>query len=114
MPAPTRPNYFQSQFLVVRDFEDEQKYHKESLWRHTHLLHEWGVVRDGLQVKKTGADFVITTGSAIDSLGREISLETESPLAGADVQAARQGAAQDVYVTIAFNEVPSTEKEDQY
>ena len=76
MAAPKRPNYFQSQFLIVRDFEDEQKYHEESLRRHNRLLHEWGVVRDGLQVTKSGDNFSISAGSAIDSLGREIILDT--------------------------------------
>ncbi len=56
MPAPKRPNYFQSQFLVVRDFVDEQAYHDEMLRRHNRLMHDWGVVRDGLKVTSTGTN----------------------------------------------------------
>ena len=117
MPAPKRPNYFQSQFLVVRDFRDEQFYHQEMLRRHNQLMHDWGVIRDGLQVTKTGNDLQVATGSAIDSLGREIVLD-EPPrtvLAG-DVNAARQTAPadKDVFITIAFNEVDSDVADDKY
>jgi len=118
MTAPKRPNYFQSQFLVVRDFQDEQFYHEELVRRHNLLMHEWGVVREGLKIKKANdnVNFVIEAGSAIDSYGREISLETPRTLNAAEVQAARQaaGAGQDVYVTIAFNEVDSSEPDDKY
>ena len=113
--APKRPNYFQSQFLVVRDFKDEQRYHEESLRRHNRLMHIWGV-RDGLQVTASGGNFVVSAGSAIDSLGREIILETERTITAAQVQAARasSGAGTDVDVTIEFQEVKSTDKDDQY
>ncbi len=117
MSAPKRPNYFQSQFLVVRDFQDEQTYHEDSLRNHNRLMHEWGVVRDGLQVTKStsGDSFSISAGSAIDSFGREIVLEPSRTLTAADVQAARQAAGgQDVYVTIAFQEVNSSEPADKY
>ncbi len=115
MSAPKRPIYFKSQFLVVRDFQDEQKYHEESLRNHNCLLHEWGVVRDGLRVTKSGDNFVISPGSAIDSLGREISLEASRTLSAADVQAARQSTGQqDVSITIAFDEANSTESADKY
>src|SRR5689334_9239061 len=75
--TPMRPHYFKSQFLVLRDFADEQTFHTEMLRRHNRGLHGWGVVRDGLQVTpspdKTG--LLITPGSAIDSSGREIVLD---------------------------------------
>jgi hypothetical protein len=118
MPAPKRPNYFQSQFLVVRDFQDEQTYHEEMLRRHNRLMHEWGVVRDGLQVRSAGDDLKIETGSAIDALGREIVLEDPrgGKLTLADLTAARQaaGAGQDVSITIAFQEVDSPAADDKY
>lgn len=116
MAAPKRPNYFQSQFLVVRDFQDEQSYHRESLQRHNRLLHEWGVIREGLQVTKPDNNYSISPGSAIDSSGNEIILDTARALTAADVQAARQasGAGQDVYVTIAFQEVDSSDAADKY
>jgi hypothetical protein len=125
MPAPKRPNYFQSQFLVVRDFKDEQAYHEEMLRRHNRLMHDWGVVRDGLQVTKPakpGDNFTISAGSAIDSLGREIVLEPkidsvpQTWALGADkVQAARDTAgSQDVSITIAFQETDSDDPLDKY
>ena len=115
---PKRPNYFQAQFLVVRDFEDEQSYHREMLKRHNRNLHEWGVVRDGLSVTKTGdnQNLSISPGSAIDSLGREIVLEAAQLLSLDKVRAASQaaGPAQDVAITIAFRETDSTAPEDKY
>src|ERR1041384_4544133 len=113
--APKRPNYFQSQFLVVRDFMDEQSYHEESLRRHNRLMHIWGV-RDGLQVTASGENFVVSAGSAIDSLGREIILESEHTITAAQCKTAREatGAGTDVDVTIEFQEVKSTDKDDQY
>lgn len=117
MPAPKRPNYFQSQFLVVRDFQDEQRYHAESLQRHNLLMHDWGVVRDGLQVTKSGDNYVVTPGSAIDSLGREIVLDDkdkdERTITAAKVQQAR-GTDPYVSVTIKFKEVPSKDQDDKY
>ena len=113
--APKRPHYFQSQFLVVRDFEDEQKYHEQSLQQHIRSMHDWGVVRDGLKVKKSGSDVVIDPGSAIDSLGREIILDISQTLTAAEIQAARPATgAQDVFVTIAFHEKESGAPEDKY
>jgi len=117
MAAPKRPHYFNSQFLIVRDFQDEQTYHDELLRRHNHLMHEWGVVR-GLEVKKStdNASFVIETGSAIDCSGREIILDTLGTLSANDVQTARQaaGTGQDIFVTIVFREEDSTEADDKY
>ena len=118
MAAPKRPNYFQSQFLVVRDFEDEQAYHEEMLRRHNRLMHEWGVVRDGLQVNKprTGDNLTISSGSAIDSLGREIVLEADASVSSGELQAARvaAGPGKDISITIAFNEINSNDAADKY
>ena len=115
---PKRPNYFQAQFLIVRDFDDEQTYHKEMRRRHNRDLHEWGVVRDGLTVTKTGdnQNLSISPGAAIDSLGREIVLEEAQLLSIDKVRAASQaaGQAQDVAITIAFREVDSNAPEDKY
>lgn len=114
MPAPKRPNYFQSQFLVVRDFQDEQRYHAESLQRHNRLMHEWGV-RDGLQVTKSGDNYVVTPGSAIDRLGREIVLDDKDTrtITAAKVQEVR-GTDPYVSVTIKFKEAPSKDQDDKY
>src|ERR1041384_1678899 len=116
MAAPKRPHYFNSQFLIVRDFQEEQTYHDELLRRHNRLMHEWGVV-EGLEVKKSdNASFVIEAGSAIDRDGHEIILDTRRTLTAAEIQTTRQaaGAGQDILVTIAFNEDDSSEPDDQY
>jgi hypothetical protein len=107
--APKRPKYFQSQFLIVRDFEAEQTYHREMLSRHNSLMHDWGVVRDGLVVTRTDTGFKISPGSAIDNLGQEIILESEYTPASDQVP-----AGQDVFITIAFDEKPSGDSLDKY
>lgn len=121
MPAPKRPNYFQSQFLIVRDFQDEQTYHAEMRQLHNLTMHDWGVVRDGLQVTRSGNDYVISRGSAIDSLGQEIVLDDPpdgklNQVSQAAVVAAQTdaGAGQDVLITITFREVNSKDTEDLY
>ncbi|HXI24691.1 MAG TPA: tail fiber domain-containing protein [Pyrinomonadaceae bacterium] len=138
--TPTkRPHYFKSQFLVLRDFEDEQAYHEEMLRLHNRGLHSWGVVQDGLQVDP-GMILGIHPGTAIDSLGREIVVEKGGELLflkanGTDtlsmewddtkslfkapqdaVQAAvtATGSTTDVYITITFNEILSDDPEDKY
>src|SRR6185312_2905147 len=117
MAAPKRPHYFNSQFLIVRDFQDEQTYHDELLRRHNRLMHGWGVVH-GLEVKKAddNVNYVIEPGSAIDSEGREIILDTRRTMNTTEVQIARQaaGAGQDVLVTIAFQEDDSSAADDKY
>jgi hypothetical protein len=117
MAAPKRPHYFNSQFLIVRDFQDEQAYHDELLRRHNRLMHGWGVAH-GLEVKKAddNVNYVIEPGSAIDSEGREIILDTRRTMNTTEVQIARQaaGASQDILVTIAFQEDDSSAAEDKY
>src|SRR4051812_33140833 len=67
-----RPNYFTSQFLIDRDFNDEQTYHLASRRRHNRVQHTPGVV-DGLDVTRVSATQVqVSSGTAIDSSGREI------------------------------------------
>ncbi|NES46572.1 hypothetical protein [Moorena sp. SIO2C4] len=67
-----RPNYFTAQFLVEKDFNDEQAYHRDMRLRHNRLLHNWGVVA-GLEVTKTGdKKIAVSEGMAIDKDGREI------------------------------------------
>ena len=70
-----RLNYFNYQFLVDRDFEDEQAYHLQMRRRHNRQMHTPGVA-DGLTVTKVAANQVrISPGTAIDPDGREIVLE---------------------------------------
>jgi hypothetical protein len=70
-----RPNYFNYQFLVEKDFDDEQAYHLQLRRRHNRQLHTPGVA-DGLTVTKAAPNQVrIGAGTAIDRDGREIALE---------------------------------------
>ncbi len=72
-----RPNYFRAQFLVEKDFQDEQAYHRTMRQQHLLALHSWGVVGDGLSVTRTaGSDrnITISPGFAVDQKGQEIIL----------------------------------------
>ena len=71
-----RLNYFNSQFLVEKDFNDEQAYHLGMRRRHNRTLHTWGVADGGLSVTKTsdGKGVSIGLGMAIDRDGQEIVL----------------------------------------
>ena len=70
-----RPNYFTSQFLVEKDFNDEQAYHVNMRRRHNRLLHAFGVA-DGLLVTRAGPTSVLVSpGTAVDRDGREIVLQ---------------------------------------
>src|SRR5512143_1280417 len=96
-----RPNYFTSQFLVEKDFNDEQSYHLNSRRRHNRVLHSSGVV-DGLGVTfVVGTQITVVAATAIDKDGREIVL--------ADPQvytlAPRGIGGRDVYLTIAYQEL---------
>lgn len=103
-----RLNYFDGQFLRARDFSDEQTYHIGMRQKHNSLLHSWGIA-DGLfpSADKGAIQVKVSVGFAIDSLGREIELDSEAasddltPLAG-----------KSTFLTIRWNEVdadPTTE-----
>jgi len=103
-----RLNYFDGQFLRARDFSDEQTYHIGMRQKHNSLLHSWGIA-DGLfpSADKGAMQVKVSVGFAIDSLGREIQLDSEAasddltPLAG-----------KSTFLTIRWNEVdadPTTE-----
>jgi hypothetical protein len=94
-----RPNYFTSQFLVEKDFNDEQAYHVGMRRRLNRVLHASGVA-DGLTVSRVSATQVrVSSGTAIDRQGREIALEDPRTYtlstAGNDL---------DVYLTISYGE----------
>src|SRR5512143_1779788 len=95
-----RPNYFTSQFLVEKDFDDEQAYHLNARRRHNRLLHTSGVVAN-LDVTRVGARQVqVSAGTAIDNNGREIVLN--DPV----VYTLGTGSSgSDVYLTIAYQEL---------
>jgi len=67
-----RLNYFKGQFLKVKDFKEEQKYHMGVLQRHHKDLHTWGIVH-GLTINNyDGRNIDISPGVAIDKEGRFI------------------------------------------
>jgi hypothetical protein len=94
-----RLNYFTYQFLVEKDFDDEQDYHLQMRRRHNRAMHTAGVA-SGLEITRTGPSQVrIAPGTAIDRDGREIVIDdarTYSLLTG--------GNNQDVFLTIAYHE----------
>ncbi|MDF0676186.1 MAG: hypothetical protein P0120_17900 [Nitrospira sp.] len=96
-----RLNYFTSQFLVEKDFTDEQGYHMNMRRRHNQLLHTWGIADGGLQVTKSADKIIgISSGMAIDKDGRElVLLDAQSK----DLTAF--GSNADVYITAKYEEV---------
>lgn len=100
MPEVKRLNYFTSQFLVEKDFKDEQAYHVEMRRRHNQALHLFGIAK-GLEVSKTGDRQVsVSPGVAIDKDGREIVLSADAP-----VDLTRFGANATVFLTLQYQEV---------
>lgn len=94
-----RLNYFNSQFLVERDFLDEQSYHITMRRLHNRALRSWGVV-NGLNVTKSGDRQVsISPGLAVDNAGREI------VVLGTQTHAFSPTAASvDLYLTLAYRD----------
>ena len=93
-----RLHYFNDQFLKEEDFTDEQEYHLTMRRRHNRLLHTPGIA-DGLKVRKTGAQEVkVTSGTALDSNGREMILVEDRNLSlASDLR-----TNSTVYVTITY------------
>jgi len=76
--AVKRLHFYDQQFLVEADFTDEQKYHVGMRRRLNTLLHTFGIAH-GLDVVRSGERQVtVTAGAAVDSLGRELILETNA------------------------------------
>ena len=100
-----RMRYFDQQLLVLKDFTDEQDYHREMRRRHNQALHTTGVA-SGLDVTKTGAkEVTVTAGMAIDSQGQEIVLDvdTKIDLSNATLFPPNSSAL----VTISFDSTPT-------
>ncbi len=82
VPQLARNHYFTGKLLVLRDFDDEQRYFIGKDRRHNQRLHGWGTVC-GLKVKQHPQDgcrdrwVIVEPGSAIDCCGREIIVEHE-------------------------------------
>lgn len=70
-----RLNYFDGQFLIDRDFIDEQRYHIDRQRRHNRLLHVAGIA-GGLLVSEgdSPGQVIVSPGTAIDEEGRQIVL----------------------------------------
>jgi len=78
IPIGQRPNYYDGQLLLARDFLDEQGYHIDAQRRHNLVMHDWGVVR-GLAIARAQDRSVrIAPGAAIDASGNEIRLDESS------------------------------------
>lgn len=102
-----RPNYFTAQFLVDKDFNDEQAYHLTFRRRHNRVSHTFGIA-DGLDVSVLdSANVVIAKGTAFDLNGNEIVFNdpVTYPLK-------THGNGQVVYLTVAYQDV--TDQADAY
>jgi hypothetical protein len=94
-----RLNYFTNQFLLEKDFDDEQAYHVQMRRKHNSLLHTPGIA-DGLAVSfLDGGHVHITAGTAIDSTGREIVLA-----AAVDYQMSIHTANAQLFLAIGYHE----------
>ena len=76
----TRPRYFSGRLLTASDFQEEQDYTRETMWRHNLCLHHAGIAK-GLRVtldadaaSGEGFAIVVSPGCAIDSTGHELCL----------------------------------------
>ena len=95
-----RVNYFTHQFLVEKDFDDEQDYHIDMRRRHNRVNHSWGVA-EGLDVTKTeNKKVTISPGTSIDKDGQEIVLLEPLP-----VDLTAFGSNTYVYLSISYQEV---------
>ncbi|MFP2925255.1 hypothetical protein ACLESO_08555 [Pyxidicoccus sp. 3LG] len=108
--ALSRLRYFNGQFLLEKDFTDQQRYHINRQELHHGLLHVWGIA-EGLSVSlKEGepAKLVVAPGAAVDASGRQI-------LLGAAKEVGTEGVVggQSHYVVIAFDEEESHLSEGQ-
>jgi hypothetical protein len=104
MDEVKRLNYFNSQFLVAKDFNDEQAYHRNLRRLHNQLLHTWGIAT-GLEVKPVSGNsrqISVTPGVAIDKEGREIVLPDNPPPANIDLTPA--GLATSLTIAIAYQD----------
>ena len=68
--AARRPNYFDGRLITAADLRQDQEYHRGMRYLQNRAL-GWGIV-EGLDVSATAAGITISTGFAIDVLGREI------------------------------------------
>lgn len=104
MDEVKRLNYFNSQFLIDKDFNDEQAYHRNLRYLRNRLANSWGIAT-GLQINPVIGNprqLSITPGVAIDSQGREIILPDNPAPASIDLTPA--GAVTSITVAIAYQD----------
>jgi hypothetical protein len=103
MPEIKRPNYFNSQFLQEKDFQEEQAYHIKMRRLLNQRLYNWGIAY-GLEVQRvSNSEVSIASGMAIDREGREIFLAIDPPPTNYNLSSFTGNAV--VYLTIAYDEV---------
>ncbi|NJM47380.1 MAG: hypothetical protein HC860_15475 [Alkalinema sp. RU_4_3] len=103
MPEVKRPNYFNSQFLQEKDFQDEQAYHIKMRRLLNQRLYNWGIAY-GLEVQRvSNSEISIAPGMAIDREGREIFLSNDPPPTNYNLSSFTGNSV--VYLTIAYDEV---------
>jgi hypothetical protein len=71
-----RPNYYNGQLLVEKDFLAEQSYHINARRRHNQKLHGNGVVHGLEVVRRSDTSVTVQPGYAIDHSGQDIFLES--------------------------------------
>jgi hypothetical protein len=104
-----RTNYYDSKFLVEKDFNDEQNYHMDMRRRHNRVLHTAGIAT-GLNVTQTLARQVsISAGTAIDVNGREVVLLDPKTF---DLPTFPPGTTA-VFLTIEYQDLPDPNDPDK-
>lgn len=76
-----RITYRDGQLLTARDISDDQRRHARFHWLHNHYLHDWGIVSGfELSSARNNRLVIILPGHAVDTLGRDILLNTNFAL----------------------------------
>jgi hypothetical protein len=110
-----RLNYFDGQYLSVKDFQDEQIYHIDRQRRLGRFLHVSGVL-DGLVVETEGAGVKINPGSAIDQKGQQILVPQGVSIAKSDIKTASGVAIaqnQSLVLVLVYSEVAADKQSQQ-
>jgi hypothetical protein len=100
-----RLNYFNHQFLIETDFQDEQAYHMGMRRRHNRFMHGWGVAEGLVVERKSEREILVSPGMAIDGDGREIVL-----LEARTVELAPPEKTTHVFVVVTYREEKANER----
>jgi hypothetical protein len=107
----SRLRYFNGQFLLEKDFTDQQDYHIHQEELHRRTQHVWGIC-EGLSVSLKAGDatkLVVDVGAAVDGSGHAMLLA-----AAQEVTAAGVLGGQSYLLVMAFNEVADNMAAGQY